>query len=76
MRINHLLEKSCILTFIVMALTSIPLFVSYLKNTPPRFQWIVDLHAWFGMAFIILVSMRILSNRQFVKAMIVGGRKK
>ena len=73
MKINHLLEKLCILTFIITALTSIPLLSNYFRGVSPKFQLIVDLHVWFGTAFIIFVIIRIIKNRKFVKAMLKGG---
>ncbi len=73
MKTNHLLERACILTFIVTTLTSIPLLFNYVNRTAPKFQLIVDLHVWFGMAFIIFVSIRIIKNRKFVKSMLKGG---
>lgn len=74
MKINHLLEKLCILTFIITALTSIPLLINYVRDVSPEFQWIVDLHVWFGTAFILLVLTRIAKNRDLRKARISGGR--
>ena len=59
MKINHLLEKLCILTFIITGLTSIPLLFNYLKGVSPKLQLIVDLHVWFGIAFIIFVLIRL-----------------
>jgi len=61
---KHLLEKLCMMTFIVTALTSIPLLINYVRNASPKFQLIVDLHVWFGTAFIIFVLIRILKNKR------------
>jgi cytochrome b561 len=74
MKINHPLEKACILTFIITALTSIPLLFNYLKGVSPKLQWIVDLHVWFGIAFIIFVLIRIVRNRKSIKDKINGGK--
>ncbi len=73
MKIKHFLEKFCILTFIITAMTSIPLFINYIKDVSPKFQLIVDLHVWFGTAFIIFVLIRIVKNKKFVKAILKGG---
>ncbi len=70
MKINHLLEKLCISTFIVTALTSIPLFIKYLLGKSPASRIIINLHVWFGTAFIILVIIRAIKNRKFVKTML------
>ncbi len=75
MKVNRLLEKMCILTFAITALTSVPLFLNYVKGSAPKFQLIVDLHVWIGLTFIILVSIRIFRNQRFVKSMLVGGKK-
>ena len=72
---KHILEKLCISTFIVTALTSIPLLINYIRDISPKFQLIIDLHVWFGTAFIIFVIIRIVKNRSFVKAMLKGGKK-
>ena len=74
MKNKRFLGILCISTFIITALTSIPLFVSYIKGVSPQFALFTDLHVWFGLAFIIFVLFRIISNRQFVKAMFKGGK--
>ncbi len=73
MRAKRFLGLLCISTFIVTALTSIPLFVNYISGVAPKFQLLADLHAWFGAAFIIFALTRIATNRRFVKAMLKGG---
>lgn len=73
MRAKRFLGILCIFAFIVTALTSIPLFVNYIGGVAPKFQLIVDLHAWFGVAFLIFVPTMIVTNRRFVKAMLKGG---
>lgn len=75
MKIKRLLEKLCVLTFTITALTSIPLFFNYIKGASPKFQLITDLHVWFGLAFILFVSIRIFRNRHFVRTMVKGGEK-
>ncbi len=69
MKNKRFLGILCISTFIMTALTSIPLFANYIKGVSAKSSLIIDLHVWFGLAFIIFVLFRIISNRQFVKAM-------
>ncbi len=75
MKINRPLEKMCILAFAITALTSVPLFLNYVRGAEPQSRLIVDLHVWIGLAFIILVSIRIFRNRRFVKAMLKGNKR-
>ncbi len=70
MKIKHLLEKMCIVTFTITAITSIPLLLNYLRQVSPKFKLIVDLHVWFGLTFIILVLVRIVKNKNFIHAII------
>jgi len=72
MEVKRLLEKMCILTFAVTALTSIPLFYNYIASASPKFRFITDLHVWFGLLFIIFVSTRIFKNRHFIKSIFKG----
>ena len=53
----------CILSFIVVTLTSVPLFVNYLKGVAPKYPFIVDLHVWVGVAFIIFAVLRITRTK-------------
>ncbi|MDZ7611206.1 MAG: hypothetical protein U5L10_00385 [Candidatus Moranbacteria bacterium] len=50
----------CIISFVAVALTSIPLLVSYLKGDGPKYSFIVDLHVWAGTAFIVFALLRII----------------
>ncbi len=67
---KRILTFLCFFTFIVTALTSVPLLLSYVKGTSPKFSLIVDLHVWFGLAFIIFAMIRIINNRKFLKSII------
>lgn len=49
-----------ILSFLVVALTSIPLLFSYLKGVSPKYYFIVDLHVWAGVIFIIFAILRMI----------------
>jgi hypothetical protein len=76
MNYKKILPILCISSFAVTALTSIPLLINYIRDISPKYQLVVDLHVWFGLAFIIFVLNRILLNRKFVKAMILGVNRK
>jgi len=69
---KKILAILCMSTFTIIALASIPLFVSYIHEISPKFALFTDLHVWFGTAFIIFVLIRIISNRQFVKTSGLG----
>ncbi len=58
---KRILTFLCFFTFIVTALISVPLLLSYLKVTSPKFSLIVDLHVWFGLAFILFATIRIIN---------------
>ena len=53
----------CILSFIAVALTSIPLLSNYLNGTTPKYAFVVNLHVWSGVVFIIFAIMRIVKNK-------------
>ncbi|MFA6618118.1 MAG: hypothetical protein WCT23_03500 [Candidatus Neomarinimicrobiota bacterium] len=40
-------------SFFATLLTTIPLFINYLKGADPTHQMIVHLHVWFGLAFFV-----------------------
>lgn len=56
----------CIVAFAVTALTSVPLFVSYLMGSTPGNRLVVDLHVWLGAVFIIIGSIRMIKNKTFM----------
>ncbi len=60
---SKLIKILCILSFIVVALTSVPLLVSYLKGVAPKYSVIVDLHVWAGVIFIAFVILRIIKTK-------------
>jgi len=53
----------CILSFVVVAITSIPLFVTYLKGVSPKYSIVADLHVWAGIVFIISAGLRIIKTK-------------
>ena len=52
-----LLKILCVVSFVLMTITLIPLFIKYLFGSSPASQLMVHLHVWLGIAFIILASM-------------------
>ena len=50
---KKILSMVRMLSFIVTLLTTIPLFIVYLKGVEPAHELIVHLHVWFGLAFFI-----------------------
>jgi glutaredoxin len=45
---------------VVVAITSVPLLVTYLKGVSPKYPLITDLHVWAGVIFIIFAILRIV----------------
>ena len=62
----RVLPVLCIASLAVVAVTSIPLFVLYLKGETIRNTVLQELHIWFGIAFIMSVVLRMAFNRKFV----------
>ncbi len=53
-----------LITFIVTALTAIPLLLNHIKGVRPEHRLITDLHTWFGVAFIILAVISMSQQRK------------
>ncbi len=53
----------CILSFIVVALTSIPLLIAYLKESSAKPSLIVNMHVWAGAIFIVFAVLRIVREK-------------
>ena len=66
MRFNHVLAFAQILTFVLTAITSIPLFISYLKGVDPMNPVFTHLHVWFGLAFIIVALIKMSGRRKLI----------
>ena len=66
MRFDRILAFAQILTFAITAITSIPLFVSYLRNANPKNPIFVHLHVWFGFAFIIVALIKIYERKKLI----------
>jgi len=50
-------------SFVLVLLTSIPLFVSYLRGAEPQWQLIVDLHVWLGVVFFVSAGIGMIRNK-------------
>lgn len=53
----------CVLSFVVVATTSIPLLLTYLKGVPSKYPLITDLHVWAGVVFVIFATLRIVRTK-------------
>ncbi len=62
---NKTLDSIRTTTFIILLLTSIPLFVNYILGQGPSRELIIHLHVWFGLIFLILaiISMRLRNKK-------------
>lgn len=49
-----------VISFVLVTITSIPLFIKYLTGSFGGPRLIVDLHVWFGIAFIIFALIRVI----------------
>jgi cytochrome b561 len=67
---HKILLWTTLITFGGTVLTSIPLFVNYLKGIEPKFPIFVDLHVWVGAIFMIVVITRLFINQEKIKAML------
>ena len=52
----------CVISFVLVVITSIPLFIKYLTGNSTG-RLIIDLHVWFGAAFIVFALIRIIKFR-------------
>ncbi len=58
---NKILDHIRTTTFIILLLTSIPLFINYILGRESSKELIIHLHVWIGLLFLILaiISMRL-----------------
>ena len=63
MRFDRILAFAQVLTFAITTITSVPLFVLYIKNMAetPIF---IHLHVWFGVAFTIVAIIKISDRKR------------
>jgi cytochrome b561 len=47
-------------SFIILVLTSIPLFIKYLTGASPGSKFIIGLHVWVGIFFIVIAIVRMI----------------
>ncbi len=64
--INRILAIAQITTFAITAITSIPLFISYLRNTSPMNPIFIHLHSWLGLAFITIATLKIIERKNVI----------
>lgn len=62
-----LLKILCIISFVSVLITSIPLFIKYLTGSVAGSRLIIDLHVWFGIAFVFFALIRIIKFRGLKK---------
>jgi hypothetical protein len=61
---KKVIEKIRIITFVITLLTTIPLFVNYLRNIEPTNELIIHLHVWFGTLFFVSAVISMIINKQ------------
>jgi hypothetical protein len=47
-------NQARMIAFIATVISTIPLFFTYLTNTQPKNEFVIDLHVWFGLIFIVM----------------------
>jgi len=60
MKKEKIIKIITFLSFIIVILTSIPLFIKYILGNSAGSRLIVDLHVWFGIIFIISALIRMI----------------
>ncbi len=61
---KSLLNKLRMFAFILTVGTTIPLFIKYLTGQESSNVLILDLHVWFGLAFIILAIVSMIKEKK------------
>lgn len=61
---KKIIEKLRITSFILTLLTTIPLFINYLRNIEPTNELIIHLHVWFGIIFFVCGITSMVLNKQ------------
>ncbi|MDX9780974.1 MAG: hypothetical protein WC372_05305 [Candidatus Neomarinimicrobiota bacterium] len=51
-------------TFIATLLTTIPLFINYIRDVAPKHPLITHLHVWFGLAFFIVAIISMILTKK------------
>ncbi len=65
-RFDRILALAQVLTFTIAAITSVPLFVSYLRNTNPLNPMFIHLHVWFGLLFIMVALIKMYKRKKLI----------
>ncbi len=55
------------ISFVALILTSIPLFVNYLRDIEPEHLLITHFHVWLGLAFIISAIVSMIMQKKEAK---------
>lgn len=50
--------------FVLTVITIIPLFIKYITGQESSNTLIIDLHVWFGLAFVILATVSMIKKRK------------
>ena len=66
MRFDRILAFAQVLTFGVTAITSIPLFVSYIRNANIMNPIFVHLHVWFGLGFTTVALIKVSERKRLI----------
>jgi hypothetical protein len=64
MKLLKILNVLRIVTFLATLLTTIPLFINYLKGVEPPYPLVTHLHVWFGLAFFIFAIISMILNKK------------
>lgn len=61
---KRLIEKARIISFSATLLTTIPLFINYLRGIDFKDELIVYLHIWFGAIFFVFAILSMIVNKK------------
>jgi hypothetical protein len=50
--------------FVLVLLTSIPLFINYLKGVEPQFAIVTHLHVWLGVIFFVVAIISMVKKKK------------
>lgn len=51
-------------SFVATLLSTIPLFINYLKDTEPKNEFIVHAHVWFGLIFFVFAIISMIMEKK------------
>lgn len=61
---RKIIKKARMISLALTLLTTIPLFINYLRDTEVSNSTIIDLHVWFGLSFFILAITSMIMNHR------------